>query len=34
VCTPIDFHASGRLALWANPATFPSASRAVGSTAA
>jgi polyhydroxyalkanoate synthase len=23
VCTPIDFHASGRLARWANPATFP-----------
>lgn len=23
VCTPIDFHASGRLALWAKPDTFP-----------
>lgn len=23
VCTPIDFHASGRLAVWARPETFP-----------
>jgi polyhydroxyalkanoate synthase len=23
VCAPIDFHASGRLAAWADPATFP-----------
>jgi len=23
VCTPIDFHKSGRLATWANPETFP-----------
>jgi polyhydroxyalkanoate synthase len=23
VCTPIDFHQSGRLATWANPDTFP-----------
>ncbi len=23
VCTPIDFHASGRLAVWARPDTFP-----------
>lgn len=23
VCTPIDFHRSGRLATWANPDTFP-----------
>lgn len=23
VCTPIDFHQSGRLATWANPETFP-----------
>lgn len=23
VCTPIDFHASGRLALWAHPDNFP-----------
>ncbi|MFZ5480042.1 MAG: alpha/beta fold hydrolase [Myxococcota bacterium] len=23
LCTPIDFHASGRLARWADPATFP-----------